>query len=384
MLRVTGLSLLLGAAALIVGLTLFFAPPHSSGQPVSAVALNPTTAEVGAGTPTLVDGELQIILNSTGTAAVNLTMEHVDASSYPFLHLALQDPSKDLKMLIIWTTGEDEQYSHVYRLESASRASLWIATDELPGWTGDLSSLSLMVLGREGDTVRIRDFSIHPTSASTQLRAIYSDLTLFARWNRAAMNTYSGTSKVSSFYPMALTLAFLFLSIMAYGLLILVSRSRLRFNWNIVALIFLASWIGLDMLWQNRLLQQLAETYRTFAGKTTEEKLAVGPDAQLFNFVAQIKPLMDARDSRIFVASSDLYKGMRVAYYLFPLNVLWSVHGIELPDDHFLRKGDLVALVNPSTFYFGPNKHVLIAPQRMDLPAELIFSNASGTLVRLN
>jgi hypothetical protein len=382
MLKTTGWSLLLGTAALIAVLTLFYAPPGGDPQ-APAVIWNATTGKVIAGAASVVDSNVQVVLNATGTGAVTLAMEPLAALDYPYLHIALEGASHDLSVMLTWASANGKDQPIFYTLEDKTFASQWIATAELNGWSGDIGTISLVIVGQPGETVLIRDFSLYPASPWRQLQAIYSDVMAYESWNRATMNTYTGVTNVTSFYPVPLAVALLLLSLLAYGALVALSRGKLRFSRMNIALIFLACWIVLDVVWQNRLWHQLVDTYRTFAHLEPQQRQSVGPDAQLFSFVSQIKPQLAAGNARIFVASSDHYNGMRVAYHLYPLNVYWSVHEPEVPYDEFLHPGDYIALINPSTFRFNGKRGKVVAPQRTDLRAELIFANAIGTLVRL-
>lgn len=374
----------MGALSLIAALILFFGPPSSDGK-TSPVTWDPSTGKVIVGDATAVEGGLRVVPDKKlRVATVGLAMETVAARDYAFLHIALEESSPDMSAVLSWTNSDGEKKSNIYPVESKARSSLWIATAELSGWSGDIESLSLLLVGKPGDSVIIRDFSLFPASAWRQLQALYSDLTAYEPWNRAAMNTYAGVTNVSSFYPVPLVISLFLLSLLGCGALVAASRGRVRFNRATVALIFLGTWILLDLAWQYRLLHQVADTYRTFAGVDPLQRQSVGPDAPLFQFASLIKPQLPARGSRIFVASSDLYNGMRVAYYLYPLNVYWSVHAPEVPYDEFLRKGDYVALVHPSTFRFNRHRNFLFAPDRADRPAELVFSDPAGILVRLN
>lgn len=382
MLKLTGWSLLIGTAALIAVLTLVYAPP--AGDPKApAVIWNTTTGKVVVGSKNLVDGFVQLTLNAQGIGVVSLAMEPVAAGNYPFLRIALGTSSHDLSVRLTWTDTREMQQPHYYLLENKSFASQWIATAELSGWSGNITTLSLIIMGQPGQTVLIRDFSLHPASPLRQLQAIYSDITAYASWNRAAMNTYTGVTTVASFYPLPLAVALLLLSLLAYGGLVVLSRGKLRFRRADLALLFLACWIALDVIWQGRLWHQLAETYRTFADLEPGQRQFVGPDAQLLSFVSQAKPHLTRQNSRVFVASSDHYNGMRVAYHLYPINAYWSLHAPEVPYDEFLNPGDYIALIRPSTFRFNGRRGMLVAPDRADRRAELVFSNAVGTLVRL-
>jgi hypothetical protein len=381
MLRITGWSLLFGAAALIAALALFYAPPANNSPP-PPVPWNTSTGQAIAGTASFVDGAMQLALNQQGTGVVALAMQPIAASDYSFLHIALEGASPEPVVMISWNEPGSTDPSHIYALESKSLSSQWIATAELKDWSGSIGSLALVIMGQPGDTVVIHDFSLHPAGKLNQLRAVYSDLTAYEPWDRAAMNTYTGVTNVSSFYPLPLAAALLLFSLCAYGALVALSRGKLRFSRINVALIFLANWMILDAAWQNRLWHQLAETYRTFAHVESGQRQGAGSDAPFFSIASQIKGHL-APEARVIVASSDHYNGMRVAYYLYPHNVYWSVHDPQVPYDEYLRTGDYIALISPSTFRFNGRQGILSAPDRADLPAKLLFSNSTGTLVRL-
>lgn len=384
MLRITVISLLLGALALIAGLILFFSPPDATGQQAPPVTMSTASARVIAGAGTLSDGEILLELNATGMGLINLTGLEIEASSYPFLHLNIAGSLSDPNVAIAWQRSDTGRQSYSSPMGNHARKSSWVATNELRGWTGSISSLSLVVGGQSGEVVRVSDFSLFPASPSRQLRALYSDLTRYMPWSRAAMNTYTGVTQVSSFYPVPLIVAYLLLSLIAYGLLLLVFRAKLNFNWRVVALIFLACWIILDLSWQNRLLHQLADTYRTFSGKNTQEKLAVGPDARVYDFVTHVIPLIEPKDARIFVLGNDAYSGQRAAYFLYPFNVYWPEPGRLLPRRDFFRRGDHVVLIKPTTVIFDPRRNTLWIPGTGAFDAQLVLSNPVGTAVRLN
>lgn len=383
MVRITVISLLLGAVALIVGLTQLFPASSSYRQEAPALVWNASTAKVVSGAATIIETDLQLELDSAGTGAVNLAAGDFSSKDFSFIHLALEEPVPNLAASITWTNAQNPQEINTYEIENHMRHSLWLATAELRGWEGEIGNLGLSFLGSAGDRVRIKDFSVLPASATHQLLAVHADLTSYAPWNSAAMNTYTGTFNSSSFYPTVLAVSLLALSLLAYVLLLFVFRAKLRFNPAIVALIFLANWAILDMLWQYRLLHQLADTHRLFSGKSTEERLAAGPDANLYKLVSNVKPLLDSADSRIFVNSSDIYTGMRTAYYFYPLNVYWSIHRPHLPHKEQLRRGDYLVLMQPSRFKFDPERSEVFAPQRWRMNAELVFTDPAGTVVRL-
>ena len=138
------------------------------------------------------------------------------------------------------------------------------------------------------------------------------------------------------------------------------------------------------MTWQNRLLHQVEYSYRTFSGKDTPEKLALGPDSRLYNFISEVKRhLEESKDTRIFVSTSDIYLGMRGAYYLYPYNAFWSLDPPEIPADEYLRSGDYIVLIRPTKTLFYQSNSQIRAPENKPHSAEKLFSNRVGKLVRL-
>lgn len=380
MLKVSGLSLTFGTVALLVVLTQIFAPPESPGPTPPAVAWNAQNAGYNARVGEFADGVLRLKLVS-GIGMATLETGRIDARSYPFLHLAIADPPVNLTTSI--AIQKEGKMGSPYTLEQPSPTSVWVAMNEFEDWAGTIEAIQFTFYAAGHQSLEIRDISLHPASPARQLHAIVSDLASFAPWKRAQMNTHTGVAKISSFYPVPLVVTLLLLSWLGYGLILLFSRQKRDFDWTVVALIFLFCWIALDLIWQKRLLHQVVHSYHTFAGKTTAEKLAVGPDQNLYNFLAEVKQHIEPADARVLVSSSDLYLGMRGAYYLYPFNVYWHLEGPEVPPNRYLRPGDYVVFINPTTSRFNPVSHTMLSRENKREPAELLLSRLAGKLVRL-
>jgi hypothetical protein len=171
-------------------------------------------------------------------------------------------------------------------------------------------------------------------------------------------------------------------SLLAYGLLLLVWRSRMRPNWRVIPGLFLICWLCLDLVWQGKLLQQLAVTHATFAGKGDAAKLAAGPDGALVQFMSDVKQRV-APEARIFVASGDDYRGMRGSYYLYPRNVFWARGGTELPSREYIHEGDFIVMIHPSTLNFDQEKSVIRIGSGESLSVKLLASGGLGGLFRV-
>ncbi len=380
MIRIAGLSLLLGLAACVTLLYTVFLPGGVDGTVPGSLRWQPPaegTAMTGGAT---IEGD-RVILSRFGGAFVPFPPAEFDAAAYPYLHLALAESTPKPEIVLAWRTAADPDTSHTYALETTSRQSLWIATGELPGWQGRITTLHLIIMGQADSAITIEDFSLHTASLGAQLRAIYSDLTAFVPWNRSSMNAHTGARRVASFYPAPLFATLFLASLAIYLGLCLVVR-KLRFSGAVAGLIFLVAWIGLDLVWNYRLVQQVAATRATFAGKSTPEKLAIGPDAALHAFVTASRAHIPQADARIFVASSDEYTGLRAAYYFYPFNAFWQLRGREIPRRHHLRSGDYIALLNPNTTTFDTANGTLVL-EAGNLAVETLNSDSVGTLLRV-
>jgi hypothetical protein len=383
MLKLTAISLLSGLVMLLVGIQTFYVSPNLAGRH-QAVAWNADTVRVERGIGTRIDRDLRLQLNASGSGIIVLYVPGVPAGAFPFLHLGFAHAPQDVSILVSWRTTQTGSEGHVHTIQDNQGTSSWLDTRELAGWSGDITSLAVAVKGQPGAAITITDVSMRPASLVGQLQSIYSDWTAFMPWQQSSINTHKGVGPTrSSFYPVAVTTAFLALSILAYVLMLWIYRAKVSFDWRVVATMFLACWIGLDLIWQGRLFRQLELTYETFYGKDSQGKLAAGTDGGLVQFIAEVKKRLDASDSRIFVSSSDDYLGMRGAYYLYPFNVFWQRRGPELPRSKYIRSGDYIVLVLPAKTEFNHVTGKLLPPQGKSISVEPILSRGVGSLYRV-
>jgi len=383
MLRATLLSLLLGAAATLLVLKLVFAP--TTGTSTDPAPLNWRSGDlqlvVGSGAPRA--GELHLGLSDRGMAIVDLPLEATEISNYPYLQLVLRDYPRELRMVLMWqseATGEQWRRHH---FKDWPTDSLVIPLHEMRHLQGKITALRLILLGPQGESLILRSVSLQPLSLRLQLRSIYDDWAGFAEWRRAAINSHSGADPLSPFYPTPVVALLLALCLAGYVLLLVVARGRQRFSWSVVGLIFLACWLVLDSPWQYKLLRQLDETKRQFAGLTSEEKLAAGPDGRFYRLASKARAMLEGSSPRIFVASADDYNGLRTAYYLSPTNTYWQLRGNELPHHAWMKPGDYVLMVRPSELRLQREKKRLVTQRGWKFSVEPLLHDPVGTLVRI-
>tara|TARA_R110000823_G_scaffold144958_5_gene275103 strand:+ start:24699 stop:25841 length:1143 start_codon:yes stop_codon:yes gene_type:complete len=356
------LSLLLGLASCVGILGWLFQPDAKQADAKQAAHhLQIDSSHMLAGSATPTNDGVAIMPNEQGIVWINLPLQPDSTARYRYLHLAFTRFPADLKTTLGWQRPDSGEFQRE-ELETLPRESLWLSLAESSAWQGPVTSLQLIFNTRLQEPIVIADMSLHPASRRLQLLALYSDWTSGTPWRNASINSYSGVTQFSPMYPAPLAGMLLLLSLLAFGVLHLLRNGWAPVDWRAVGLIFLVCWISIDSVWQIKLFKQVADTQRQFAGKNTHEKLSVGPDAELYQFISEARKLIEPSTARVFVGSNDDYSGLRSAYYLYPFNVYWELRGKELPRPNMLRSGDYVVLIQP-------------ANTRVDLKRELIRSN---------
>jgi hypothetical protein len=377
-LRIGILSLMLGILALVFGIY-FISSPLSVSQQVP-----PLTWQEGGGNPKTgvrAGGGLSMEVTQEGRGMVILPVPRSRAVDYRFLHLELPRAPVGNSLHVLWARSQGHAQVFVYDIPGTVGTSIWLDTAEMPGWTGDIGELGVMALGRPGSKIALTKIELLPAALVYQLKTIYSNWTTFSAWRPSSVNAYLGVrGSASSLFPVPVIAALMILSLLFYAVLLFLFRASLRFNWHVVAIIILICWLSLDLLWQGRLLRQVVETRAEFSNKTTQEQLAVGPDAELVEFITEVKQRLVSADARIFVSSASDYLGMRGAYYLYPNNVYWKRKKKGLPRREYLHSGDYIVLVEPTAIRFDPSTAMLKTPKNKFVRVERILSLGAGSL----
>lgn len=384
-LKTTGLSLLAGAILLLVGVLLMDIGSWLSPGGVEPIVLDERTARIDNKTATPTDGSLRLVIPDIRVFAVGLKFEQpINTQDYRYLHIALDEDGIQSDVAIApRLVGEDgSTHTPMYTLENRHRGSLWINTSELPGWNGELNALYLRVIGEAGKELTLHDLSLHGPSLGRRLASLYDDWTVYEPWDRAAMNTHTGVTRTSSFYPMILAAGWLFLSLGCYMAYVLAGRGQRRFDWRVTGLVFLACWLVMDAAWQQRLFYQVKDTRAQFSGLTSEEKLRIGPDAKIVAFVETLREHIP-EDARVFVLSDDDYEGLRTAYYLYPLNVYFRMK-YGLPSERrLIRSGDYIAVMTSPDTRYNKKKELLNVPASGRWDVDQLVDERVGQLFRV-
>lgn len=382
MLKTILVSLLAGCLALLAGLYLTYDAPatSASGAPL-AVDFQAARALAGSGTQR--QGAFQLQLDESGRGVLLLPTPGLQLDQYSHVNILLQESFSGSSLELMWKAGRGGNISRT-TVPHRGEKSLWIATDGLPGWEGEAVSMVLSFQGEAEQSVLVRAVALAPPSFSMHLTALFRDWSAFGAWKGTSINLHSGgQTAFPPVPPVPVAAAMFALSALAYGLLLSLPRSGMRFDSRIIPALFIVCWISLDLLWQRNLLLQLNETRQQFAGKDTPARLASGPNASLYRFIEEVRQHIPSADARVFASSFNEGQGMRGAYYLYPLNAFWQRGGEELPQRQYLRRGDYLVLLQPSTLSFDPGNGVLFLPDNSRIEVDLLLHRPQGKLLRV-
>lgn len=367
---------------MVAGLSLFFVVT-APVDPPPAISLDIAAARVDLGRVVSTGGVSRLLLDGTGLGVLLWNPPGLEAGNYPLLHLVFRQPPQTDALAVLWKPANVGGRSSHYRLPAEVGLERWQALTAAPDWQGKVGEFGLIFRGRPGQSVLLESVQLLAPTTGNRLRFIRADWFAPVSWNHASINRNWGAGSFGALiYPVPVIAALLCLSLVFYGAIV-TKRASSRFDWQVVAGLFLFCWFALDVLWQGKFLGQLGETRRLFAGLEAEDKLAAGLDAALVNFATEVKRQVASNTGRVFVSSDDDYLGMRTAYHLYPLNVYWQRPGKRLPARRYLHAGDYIVLLPPTSLGFKQKAGRLANGRGEVIPVKLMASTAVGALFRV-
>lgn len=149
------------------------------------------------------------------------------------------------------------------------------------------------------------------------------------------------------------------------------------------AVIIFTAWVALDAFWQWRLWQQLDATRARYASLGSSEKPLASEDAVIARLTDRARDVIDNPEQRVFIASQSDSNGMRAAYYMSPFNTYWHRHGKELPETKYLRTGDYILIVRPSTVLYNREAGRIRLPLGEELDVIEKYADDSGLVLEV-
>lgn len=349
-----------------------------------------TGEQISVGNGTLVEaGEaLKILAGAEGKIFLSVAPPETAFDDFSRVSIVVLDAPATAQFFLVWRTTAGEEGMHQFWLPTGAAGEVSIPMVGQANWGGAADLLGLGVIVGPYKSISLQSISLSQPALIEEFierqQQRLRDWTSFRSWQPSDINFNRGTTAVAQgLSPVQFFALLLLASLVCYLLLLRVTGRSRKFSWRIAAALVLVCWIPLDLFWQLRLGHQLRETYLTYAGKSSSEKLMSSGDAPIVQFIARVKDAIEGEAPRVFLDSANDYAGMLSAYYVAPLNTYWNRKGPKLPGKQFLASGDYILLVAPFTTQYQPADNSISLPDSSKVPVKLVLRDSTGILLRV-
>jgi len=382
--------LALAAAGVLAGIVAFNSGAERFGT-VPSRTVNGAAFQLthGSGRPS----GTSFVLESTQGGIVSLSTEIAPllAEKYPRIELDLSSPAPPAELAFAWRTRENPRRTYSKPLHWLSGRIVPLKPDASDGWRGTIIGVAIVARGTLSAPLEVRSLTLPSTTA----RATLADT--FAQWGtRFPLKGYAISfpfdAERAQFMPIAQAMALACGIAIAVYLGVTYVRTR-RFDWRVPWAIFAVAWIVLDLRWNANLGREVAAAAAQFGGKTGDEKALAADDAQLVALAFELRRALPPPPARVIVLSDNGVMALRVAHFLFPLNVSRNArpHNEErdfgkapTPSRSMLRGGDHVVLLFYSGLRYDADRKELVWPDGGTRPAEIVVATPEALLVRIS
>lgn len=322
--------------------------------------------------------------DATGIALVNVVTDF-RASEYPGVAWVVAGLADDADARLLWRTDfqPDKVNSVALAVEGGDTRTATLAGNA--GWIGHITGIALAIRGPFPQPLRIRGVIAKPMNALDVARRPPRQWLAFERWNGTSINTVVGGVDDQDIYLPAV--------VALVGALSGVAVAAIR-RWRpgafhatlpaLVAGLFVAGWLLLDVRWTWNLLRQEHATAVQYAGKTLPDKLLAGDDGPLYAFIERALAILPKTPARVFIASdADYFRG-RAAYHLYPHRVFYDPRSTALPPASAFRSGDWLLVYQRRGIQFDAEQRKIrwSAGDTVSADPQLVESGAALFLIR--
>ncbi|MEN8129597.1 MAG: hypothetical protein ABFS45_05255 [Pseudomonadota bacterium] len=366
--------LLLSARALYTEIPIVAGPPSM---------LDPEGFEVLEGT--VPDGESLVVSIRPGgeRIIVRASATPIDASVIKAADIAMEALPEGMQGAIYWRRAEARR-PNLAPLPAPVNGQAHLALAHLPGWSGSVSEIGLLLRGQEGQALTLHGISLVPHSLTSKLRADVAALLRPETWSQRSINFLVPPRTTGGIPLTSVAAAALGFVVLFAALLLLFGKTRPAAP-TVVVFAFILVWLALDARWQSVLQHNLADAAETYTGKNWSAKQAAGRDGPLYRYAEELKhSVFPDVPQRIFIihnSEGHKYARLRLQYHLLPHNVY--NFGKELPT-RFSRAGDYVVFLGkvPGVSFDDEALRLNIKGQP-SIPAERIHRSRMGTVFRI-
>lgn len=283
-----------------------------------------------------------------------------------------------------WRRADDPGTVHSTPLYRHGDGWGTIDLDDIGPWRGQVVEVGVYaVADSAARSPRILGLSLEPDRWSAEIEHGLTTWTAFRGWNIRSINFLLATPREGEPSPLPVVAGWAALAclLLAIAGATVVAVPRLSY-----ALVLLAAWVLVDLLWQWQLNLQLSEARDRFAGKTMHERHLADEDAHIYRYVHRLRDqFLPDEPARIVIAhpaSGHDYDRLKTQYYLLPHNVYNFGRG---PFKRGFLEGDYVLVLGQtSNPRFDARSGELVWRRGLRLPAERLDTHPRGSLYRIS
>ncbi len=276
----------------------------------------------GSGNPS--GGLMLVDQFADGYALLSSGRVNIQAENYRVLSYTWVPPEMLQEAAFFWRRAVYPQ--NVSRIDITIPGTQFIDLSTEPKWQGNVIEFGFLLAGDNGKAVEIGEVSLIPDSLDIRLQLTWKAWITFEEWSQQSINfLYGGDFRQVVGLPMlivtwlVLTLLFMWL-FQRFG-----TNHGSRSLLMIAIMLFLASWILLDIRWATNNIRQIRLSLDTYLQKDEQQRLSSALDGEIYQYVQRLKStVLGDQTARILIVGDknaiDYYTS-RAKYHLLPHSV---------------------------------------------------------------
>jgi len=316
--------------------------------------------------------------------AVAVWRGRIRAEHYPLLRYQVDARFPGPVLKLVWRTAQDPGVLKSVDIAATDGDAAWLELSRHPDWRATVLELGIYAYTEdEHDALSIAQLALQPHDWRGELASTWADWTGFRGWTSRSINLLYGTADAAALSPVLAVGAW---AVLAVILLLIMGVVAGRLFAGALAAAVLVPWIALDLLWQEELMTQLAQTRDQFGGKSVAQKHLADVDRHIYRYITRLKDeVLPAGSSRILLlhnSHSHNFNRLKAQYYLLPHNVF---NFGRVPPEYGLGTIDYILVLgdSPRLEYDAGRQALLWKHGRRSLPVELLDDDFMGRLYRV-
>ena len=276
----------------------------------------------GSGNPT--GGLMLVDQFADGYALLSSGRVNIQAENYRVLSYTWVPPQMLQEAAFFWRLAVDPQ--NVSRIDITIPGTQFIDLSTEPEWQGNVIEFGFLLAGDNGKAVEIGEVSLIPDSLDIRLQLTWKAWITFEEWSQQSINfLYGGDFRQVVGLPM-LIVTWLVLTLLFMWLFQRFGTNRgSRSLLMIAIMLFLASWMLLDIRWATNNIRQIRLSLGTYLQTDEQQRLSSALDGEIYQYVQRLKStVLGKQNARILIVGDENaidYYNSRAKYHLLPHSV---------------------------------------------------------------